>query len=197
MGRVKRVFKPSDYPGSPDEPTSKALSKLFEHLYPGQPNSALPAKSSAVATVARDPHLALLMVKISDYMMRDMSWTTEHRDLHQLVGQVLDLHFKCDFSFQAHMPRARASGIGPEQQALLPFWRTVKAFSEEQRLVIEYTLAVAAGDVPGELFTRVVNQYGEMAAIEVTVAVAWWSVWTMITNATRPEVDFGYGKPSG
>ena len=36
MARVKLVFKPSDYPGIPDEPTKKALKELFDHMFPGQ-----------------------------------------------------------------------------------------------------------------------------------------------------------------
>jgi alkylhydroperoxidase family enzyme len=195
MGRVTPVFKPDDFPAAANAATQKSLSELFEHLCPGQTNPELPKKASALATVARNPRLALLMVNLSEYLLQEMSWTTQNPGLHQLAGEVLDLHFRSHFSFEAHIPRARAAGIGSEQQALLPFWRTTSAFNDEQRLVIEYALSVAAGETNEDLFSRVVKQYGEQGAIEFTVAIAWWSVWSMITNATGAQLDFGYGKP--
>jgi alkylhydroperoxidase family enzyme len=196
MARVKLVFKPSDFPGTPDEATKNALGELFGHMFPGQTNPEIPGKSSAFATVARDPRLALRLIKLSDYILREMPWTSQRQAQKQLAIQTLNWHFKCDFSFQSHIRPAQALGITIEQQALLPFWRTANVFDEEQRLVIEYTLAVCAGDVPDELFARVVKQYGEMEAIEFTVGVAWWSFWAMLINATRTDFDFGYGKPS-
>jgi alkylhydroperoxidase family enzyme len=62
--------------------------------------------------------------------------------------------------------------------------------------VIEYTLAVIAGDVPDELFAKVVARYGEQGALEFTTVAAWWSFWAMILNATRPEFDFGFVRPA-
>jgi alkylhydroperoxidase family enzyme len=76
-----------------------------------------------------------------------------------------------------------------ELLAAIPYWRTTSLFNTEQRLVIEYTNAVVAGDVPAELFARVVAQYGEKGAVEFTTAIAWWSFWAMFLNATRPEFD--------
>ena len=60
----------------------------------------------------------------------------------------------------------------------------------------DVSLAVAAGEVPDELFAKVVKQYGEQEAFEFSVAIAWWSFWAMIINATRTDFDFGYGKPN-
>jgi alkylhydroperoxidase family enzyme len=196
MARVKLVLKPSDYPGVPDEATKVALDRLFEHMFPGQANPEIPGKSGAFGAVAQNPQLGLLLVKLSDYIVREMPWTSRRRDLQQLAVQTLNAHFKCDFSFQSHIRPAQAAGISLEQQALIPFWRTVNAFNEEQRLVIEYTLAVVAGDVSEELFSRVVGTYGEKEAIEFTVAIGWWSLWAMVINATRTDFDFGYGRPS-
>jgi alkylhydroperoxidase family enzyme len=195
MARVKPVFKPSDYPGTPDEATKKALSDLFEQVFPGQANPEISGDHGGFAVVARKPRLALHLMKLSDYIVREMPWTSQRRDLRELAAQTLNLHFKSEYSFQAHLAPAQRYGITLEQQALLPLWRTATVFNEEQRLVIEYTQAVIAGDVPAELFSRVVSQFGEEEAIECTVGIAWWSFWAMVINATGIEFDFGYGKP--
>jgi alkylhydroperoxidase family enzyme len=84
------------------------------------------------------------------------------------------------------MPTAAAAGIGVELQNALPFWKSSALFDDKQRLVIEYTNAVVTGHVPGDLFCRVVDQYGEKGTIELTTVVAFWSFWAMFLNATRP-----------
>jgi alkylhydroperoxidase family enzyme len=192
--RVKGVFKPSDYPDVLDEATQKDLNNLFETLFPQSEKPEIAGNHAAFAMVARNPRLALLVVKLSYYIVREMPWTTQRSDLRELAIETLNFHFKCDFSFQAHLRVAQAAGIGVELVAAIPYWRTANVFNEEQRLVIEYTLAVVAGEVPDELFSRVVTSYGEKEAIEFTTAIAWWSFWAMIINATRTEFDFGYGK---
>jgi hypothetical protein len=201
MARVKLVFKPSDfppsdYPGTPDEATKKAVKELFDHLFPGQAVQEIPGKSSAFATVARDPRLGLLLIKLSDYMVRECPWTSQRNSMKQLMIQTLNMQLKCDFCYQSHIRPAEAAGITLEQQACIPFWRTASVFNDEQRLVIEYTLAVVACEVSDELFARVVKQYGEQGALELSVGIAWWSFWAMIVNATKTDFDFGYGKPS-
>jgi alkylhydroperoxidase family enzyme len=195
MARVKLVNKPADYPGTPDEITRKALSDLFQHMFPGQVDPEIPGNHAAFATVTHNPQLALLLVKLGDYIAREMPWTSRRTGLRQLAIQTLNQHFKCEFSYQAHLRPSAAAGLSLEQQALIPFWRTANVYSAEQRLVIEYTLAVVAGDVPDALFARVVAQYGEKEAVEFTTGIAWWSFWAMIINATRTDFDFGYGKP--
>lgn len=199
MARLNLVFKPSDFPppdfqGKPDAATKQAVQDLFNHMFPGQANPEIPGKSAAFATVARDPRLALRLIHLSDYIVREMPWTSQQKAVKELAVQTLNVHFKCHFSFQSHMRGAEAAGISLEQQACIPFWKTANVFSDEQRLVIEYTFAVCSGEVSDELFSRVVKQYGEQGALEFTMAISWWSLWAMIINATGTEHDFGYGK---
>ena len=191
MARVKCVYKPGDYPGALDEATRKDLDALFEHLCPGEPKVE---PHSGYALLAQSPRLALHIAHLGDYIVREMPWT-QRRDLRELAIQALNLHFKCDFSFQAHLNYAQVAGISLEQQAAIPYWRTSNLFNDEQRLVIEYSFAVASGDVPAELFSRVVERYGERGTIEFTAAIAWWSFWDMILNAARPQFSFERAKP--
>jgi alkylhydroperoxidase family enzyme len=190
MSRVKLIFKPGDYP-DPDEATRNDLMELFEHLSPGEPKSE---PHAGYALLAQSPRLALGIARLGDYVVRDMPWS-QRRDLRELAVQALNLHFKCDFSFHAHLTYAQVSGISLEQQAAIPYWRTSHLFDDEQRLVIEYSFAVAAGDVPEELFARVVRKYGERGTVEFTSVVAWWAFWAMILNAVRPDFSFERAQP--
>jgi alkylhydroperoxidase family enzyme len=190
MSRVKLIFKPSDYP-HPDEATRQDLAELFEHLSPGEPKTE---PHAGYALLAQSPRLALGIARLGDYVVRDMPWS-QRRDLRELAVQALNLHYKCDFSFHAHLTYAQVSGISLEQQAAIPYWRTSHLFDDEQRLVIEYSFAVATGDVPGELFARVAEKYGERGAVEFTAVVAWWAFWAMILNAVRPAFSFERAKP--
>ena len=194
MARVTVVLKPSDYPGTPDEQTKADLKALFDHMMPGVENPEIPGTAGAFGVVAQDPKLALLLIKLSDYIVKEMPWTSGRRDLQQLMVQTLNYHFKCDFSFLAHIKPAALAGTSPEAQAAIPFWRTTNVFDDEQKLIIEYTYAVVTGEVPEELFNRVVAQFSEREAIEISVGVGWWSMWAMVIGATRPTFDFGYGK---
>lgn len=194
MSRIKPMLKPSDYPAGVDEATRVAAKALFDHMFPGVENPEIPGKSAAFGTVANDPKLALLLVKLSDYVVREMPFTSTRRDLQQLMVQTLNWKLGCDFSFQSHIAPAAAVGISLELQTQIPFWKTTNAFNDEQRLVIEYTVAVVEGSVPDELYQRVAAHFDERDTLALTVGVAWWSFWAMIINATKTEFDFGFRK---
>lgn len=192
MARIKLMMKPGDYPDDLDAGTAAAVKALFDHMFPGAGNPEIPGKSSAFGTVANDPRLALHLVKLSDYVVREMPFTSTRRDLQQLMVQTLNWKLGCDFSFQSHLAPAAAAGITLELQALIPFWKTANAFTDEQRLVMEYTVAVVEGEVPDALYQRVSAHFGDRDTLALTVGIAWWSFWAMIINATKTEYDFGF-----
>jgi alkylhydroperoxidase family enzyme len=194
MARVKGVFKPSDYPGTPDAATKKDLDALFAHMFPGDAKPEMSAPHYGYALFAQNPALALNIAKLADYIVREMPWS-QRRDLREIVVQALNLYYKCDFSFLAHLPIAEGTGISLAQQAAIPYWRTTNVFDDEQRLLIEYSLAVCSGDVPEELFARIVKQYGEKGAVECTTTIGWWAFWAMFLNAIRPEFTSERAQP--
>ena len=108
------------------------------------------------------------------------------RDLMELAIQAVNLHFKCEFSFETRMPYAASTGIGMERLAALPLWRTSALFDDEQRLVIEYANAVVTGDVPEELSQRAVAHFGERGTVEMTAVIGTFSLWAMLINSARP-----------
>jgi len=174
MPRVKAVYRPGDYPGTPDAATSAELAALFAHLFPNNANPEIDKAHSGIAIAALNPKLALALAKMSALIAAELPWS-QRKDLRELAIQTLNLHFKCDYSFKTRMPIAESAGIGRDMQA-------------EQRLVVAYTNAVIRGAVPDALFAQVAARYGEKGAVEFTSLIAFWSFWAMFLNATGPDL---------
>lgn len=185
MARVTPIYRPEDYPGEPDAATRAGLADLFAHLRPGDPNPEIDRGHAGVAIAAQNPTLALHMAKMSAFIALELEWC-QRRDLLELAIQTTHWHYKCDFSFEARLPYLERLGLNPHLLAALPYWRTSSLFDDEQRLVVEHTLAALSGDVPEELFARVVERFGEKGAVEFTTTVGWFALWAMLINATRP-----------
>jgi len=197
--RVRVVSEQGAFPGTPDEKTKKDLKQLFQYVashYPEPEGLVIKGAHGGIAIVAQNPRFAQLLLETTHCLIEQNAWGGQRVDLRELAVQVVNLHYKCDLSFQAHLTVAKQAGLRVEQQAALPYWRTIgHMFSEEQQLVIEFTNAVLGGDVPDELFGRVVERYGEKGAIEFAAIVGLFSCWAMILTATKTQWDFGYGRP--
>lgn len=188
MSRVTAVHKPSDYPGTPDDQTRVDLAELFGHMFPGVENPEIDRAHSGAAIAALNPKLALHLSKLSGFAALQLGWC-QRADLRELTIQTVNLHFKSDYSAQSRFHAWEAVGLRMEQLAALPYWKTTNLFDEEQRLVVEYALAVVSGDVPEELFAQIVERYGEKGAVECTAVIGIWSMWAMLINATQPRLD--------
>lgn len=182
MARVKPVYKAADFPGMPDEGTAAALKELFAQ------NAEFDKAHTGMAVAALNPKLALNLGRMSRFIAVEMPWS-QHQQLHELAIQTLNQHFNCVYSIAARAPRAESLGLSKEILASIPQFRSSALFSDEQKLIIEFTYAVISGAVPAEVFKRVAAAYGEAGAVELTSAIAWWSFWAMLINATIPGAD--------
>jgi alkylhydroperoxidase family enzyme len=185
MARVTAVYKPGQYPGTPSEETRKDLAELFQHLLPGSPDPEIDKRHAGIAIAAQNPKLALALARLSGLIAGELPWC-RRQDLRELAIQAVNLHFKSDYSFNARIPNAVASGVGTDLLAALASWRTSALFTEERRLVIEYAQAVASGGVSDELFARMIDTYGEKETVECTALVSFWSFWALFLKATHP-----------
>jgi alkylhydroperoxidase family enzyme len=188
MPRVTAVRRPSDYPGTPDEQTRADLAELFGHMFPGVENPEIDGPHTGMAIAALNPKLALHLTKLSGYAALQLGWS-RRADLREIAIQTVNLHFKSAFSAQSRFKAWEAVGLGKDQLAALPYWQTTDLFDDEQRLVIEYALAVVSGDVPEALFARVADRFGEKGAVECTAVIGIWSMWAMLLNATVPGFE--------
>lgn len=188
MARVTPVYKPSDYPGTPDEQTRADLAELFEHMFPGVENPEIDRPHSGLAIAALNPKLALHLSKLSSFAALQLGWS-KRADLREIAIQTVNLHYKSDFSARSRHRAWEAVGLRMEQLAALPYWRSTGLFDDEQKLVVEYALAVIAGDVPAPLFARMTGLFGEKGTVECTAVIGVWSLWAMLLGATQPSLD--------
>ncbi len=196
--RVTGVYWEKDYPGSPDEQTAKELTELFDYVagsYPEPEGRVISGGHAGISQIAQNPKIALTVLKATHAVLGERTWSAENRALRELAVQTVNLHFKSQYCFQAHMSVAASYGLSVEQQAAIALWRTAThIFTDDQLLVIEYTQAMCNGDVPAELFAKVVARFGEKQAIECTCVVAMWTLWAMVLNATGTSMDFEYDR---
>lgn len=186
MARVTAIYRPDDYPGTPDAQTREDLAALFAHVFPGSADPQIDKAHSGLAVAAHNPQLALSLAKLSAFMAGEMPWSFR-KDLRELAIQTVNLHFNSDFSFQSRLPHAAAAGISEQMLADLPEPDGSSLFDTEQQLVMAYARAVASGAVPEALSARAIAQFGEKGVVEFTALVAFWSFWAMFLNATGPD----------
>lgn len=198
MARANLVFCTNDFSDDSTPSEREQLDAFFERMRPIFGSDRIPDAAAGFAIIARIPKLANLITGLNEFMARECPWTSQRADLRELSIQTLNLHFQCDFNYQSHLAKAEnLYNLPVELQAAIPLWKVTNIFSDEQRLVIEYTLASIQGSVTDELFARVTNQFGEQGAVEFTAGIAWWSFWAILVGAIGPQHDFGYGNPKG
>ena len=183
MPRVTAVFRPDDYPGTPDDATRMQLSALFERMFPGVADPRIDDGHAGIAIAALNPLLAGRLGELSAFLAVDLPWS-QRRDLRELAIQAVNLRLDCAYAFNTRVEAAKAAGIGRDALDALANWRASDRFDEEQRLVIDYAENVVANSVSDSLFTRVSDAFGEKGAVECTTVIAFWSFWALFLNAT-------------
>ena len=183
MKRLTPIRQAADYP-NPDRDTAEALADLFRQLFPDNPDGRIDDGHDGLALAAHNPHLAARLADMSRFMALDLPWS-HRQDLRELALQTINTCFDSDYSLRTRQSVAEGAGISEKQQAALPHWRESELFDEEQRLVIEYSEALARGPVPDELARRVVERFGEKGAVEFTAVAAFWGFWAMFLNGLR------------
>ncbi len=185
VARLTAIHRPADHPQSRHEGTAREAAELFEYLCPNSTAPQIDRSHDGIAIAAQNPRLALNLAQLSRFMALELQWC-RRPDLRELAIQAVNAHFGCEYSFNSRIRAAEAAGIGIDLQRALPQWRLNALFNAEQKLVIEYTLAVVGGKVPDDLFARVVASFGEKGTVEFTAVAGFWAFWAMFLNATRP-----------
>lgn len=182
--RVTPVFRPSDYPGTPDTVTAGELDALFARLFPGVADPRFADDHAGMAIAALSPALAGCLGDLSRFMALDLPWSGR-TDLRELAIQTVNLAHGCRYAFDARIPACAAAGVGAEMLAGLAGPHDNGLFDAEQALVVDYAGAVVASCVTDDLSARMVAAFGERGTVECTAVIAFWSFWALFLNATR------------
>lgn len=183
MARITPVFRPGDYPGEPDQQTASELAALFAAAFPGVDDPAFDKGHTGNAIAAHSPAFAARLAAMTRTVVLDLPFG-KRADLVELAIQAVNLHFGCDFTFEARLPLADAKGVGKEGIAALALWRTSSLFDDDQRLVIEYALATAKGRAPDDVADRVAARFGQRGLVELTAIIGTFTLWAMLVNAS-------------
>jgi alkylhydroperoxidase family enzyme len=86
---------------------------------------------------------------------------------------------------------SRAHGVTEQQLVELPRWQESAAFSEEERLVLEYAEAMTRTpvQVPDALFARLRARFDEAQLVELTAALAWENYRARFNHALGVESE--------
>ena len=190
MPRVNPYRRPADFGPETNAEAARDAAALFAGLFPGAADPAFDDAHLGLAIAAQNPKLALNLARFTGFVAGELPFC-QRRDLRELAIQAVNLHFGNGYSFRARAAGAAAAGISLELQEALPGWRDSPRFNAEQRLVLEYAEAVAAGAVPDKLFARVAAVFGEPGAVELTAVVALFAFWAMFLNAIAPDLSDG------
>ena len=93
----------------------------------------------------------------------------------------------CEFCIDFGSSLLEHAGAPAEQIAELPRWRESDAFSELDRLVLEYTEALTRTpvDVPDELYAQLAEHFSAAQLVELTAAVTFENHRARMNNAFR------------
>jgi hypothetical protein len=145
---------------------------------------------------AHDLRLAELMMELTRYLLYELDWTK--RDVSMLSTLVCDVRVKGQFedAFMAHFKTAtegrRGEAYRPEpsltwQQIAALDFKESGLFSEEQRLVIEFTERALDGTLSDDLFEELCQRYGDRTMLEWAVSIAFFTMFPYLINLFRTD----------
>jgi alkylhydroperoxidase family enzyme len=191
MTRMRAFTSIADHPGGANDGESRALDQ-FAKLYESSGGDKY--KGKIVRTwglLLHDPILAHRMLELNNYISNEMSWTQKKR-ARTLVVQMINKRTQCEYSFMAFYTAGVEHGwVTPEEMAALDFYEECEFFDDEDRLVLDFTVATLNGRVSDELYAKVNDFLGDQETLGLTVAIAYWTFWSMIINVFKPEVAVG------
>jgi alkylhydroperoxidase family enzyme len=85
----------------------------------------------------------------------------------------------------------RAAGVSEAQLRALPEYRTSSRFSELERLVLDYAVAMTATpvNVPETLFSELRRHFNDEQMIELTATIAWENYRARFDHALEIEAQ--------
>ncbi len=93
----------------------------------------------------------------------------------------------CSFCIDMHSKDLLKIGETPERLLLLPVWREVPSFSEQERAVLElteYATKLSEAGVPQEVYERVQKHFDEKQLVDILMAINIINSWNRLSITT-------------
>jgi alkylhydroperoxidase family enzyme len=191
MTRIRTYLTFAEHPGGADEPERAALAEFERVLFASGGDRYGGKIVKTWGFLLNDPRLALHLLELNNYLVNDMEWARDKRELALMV-QLVNKRRRCEYGFMAfYTAGIERFGVSAAEMAALDFYAESQYFTDDERALLAYTDAALDGAVPDELFAAVVERIGENGILGLTVAIAYWAAWALIINAMRPEVTIG------
>lgn len=131
-------------------------------------------------------HPGLLRGTVAMELALDRSGEVDRR-LKELAATRAASLVGCEFCIDFGSALLERVGAPPEQVAELPRWRESEAFSQLDRLVLEYAEALTRTpvEVSDELYARLAEQFSEAQLVELTAAISFENHRARLNNAFR------------
>ncbi|MBL8567179.1 MAG: carboxymuconolactone decarboxylase family protein [Hyphomicrobiaceae bacterium] len=119
-------------------------------------------------------------------------------DLRSLVGLRVSQVTKCAFCIDLNASMLTAAGVTQAKAMALANWRYDAAFSDTERLVLEYAEAVSTTPcvVSDELFERMRASFADEAIVELTAVAAFQNMSARFNAALDAQAHGFCGLPS-
>ena len=141
----------------------------------------------------RAPDLADLVQRVGAYVRFSSSLPAA---LNELAIIIAGRHWTAQYEFYAHRKLAIAAGLAPAICDAVAANRRPEGMSAEETAVYEFASAlVGSGQVSDAQYQAVVARWGERGAIDLTGAVGYYSLVSMVLNVARVPLPAGEAPP--
>ena len=174
-----------------DTLSSYTLAKLTWRAGEINDPNAFDRVPNLIKTWGHCPEIARTLVPfVNSFLFNEDS--TIDRGLKELAVNVVGRLNKTYYTTSAHELYAQAFGrIDRQQLDDLENWQSSTLFTDIQKLVIEYSIAVSlnSNEVTDELFGRIRNRFTEAETVELTLLICHFQLATRFINLMKIQVE--------
>ena len=174
----------------PPETLTAEQRRVAEAIQSGPRGAGLRGPFNALL---RAPELADLVQRVGAYVRFSSSLPAA---LNELAIIIAGRHWTAQYEFYAHRKLAIAAGLSPAICDAVAANRRPEAMSADETAVYEFASAlVGTGQVSDAQYQAVLSRWGERGVIDLTGAVGYYSLVSMVLNVARVPLPAGETPP--
>jgi 4-carboxymuconolactone decarboxylase len=111
-------------------------------------------------------------------------------DVRELAILATAAHWRCAFEWDAHVPIARAAGVGDDTLDQVRRGEPASSGTRAQQSAHAVACAIHRdGRLPDEVFDEALAEFGREAVLELLVLCGYYSTLAMVLNAAAPPTQ--------